>query len=619
MSAALDRSCVLSPDHEGGSSPIGSAADNHTGSNLNMDLIKTWLRKCLEKHHYCRMEAAPQALPLLPTRVVDVEAPGQPCLVETTGIRADYLTLSYCWGEGSKLLCKKGSGSYEQFKKELPLDNSMPKTFKDALQVTRMLGYRYLWIDAICIIQDDPEDLRNEMAVMGDIYRQSAVTIFAANGPNTDSGLFSKRDARTSKACNVLITLKRDSKLLHGDISIKMGKDTSYDFLNSRGWVLQEEVLSGRLIAFGPSMVDWRCMEIHTCEGGTTLNISNSIDISHNDKEMLFEMPNDLMRSIVRRPDLFDKSLPSSDGFRHTHFDTWYEMVRAYSRRELSVHSDKLLAIAGLARLMQKNYDLTYAAGLWKEDLQVGLCWWVNTGTHSSEVGSTDEESLEYLAPTWSWASVPGRSISFTAARRECLPERGIQVLGLEVSHLPGALAAFGCITFAKLTVRTRMRRAMLIPHSANLGFNVPGGTISDDFHWGVYAFDPLAKSFVGHVYLDSMRIYEDVSRQHQDPQMGETCSLAVEGTAGQASRTHQSFSSGFGVWCVPCLVETWDEVHREMSALILTESNTARHEYRRIGFMKVKNLDIFPDDNFYNTFVVDENLRQDFEIIHIV
>ena len=119
MSAALDRSCVLSPDHEGGSSPIGSAADNHTGSNLNMDLIKTWLRKCLEKHHYCRMEAAPQALPLLPTRVVDVEAPGQPCLVETTGIRADYLTLSYCWGEGSKLLCKKGSGSYEQFKKEL--------------------------------------------------------------------------------------------------------------------------------------------------------------------------------------------------------------------------------------------------------------------------------------------------------------------------------------------------------------------------------------------------------------------------------------------------------------------------------------------------------------------
>ena len=202
----------------------------------------------------------------------------------------------------------------------------MPKTFKDALQVTRMLGYRYLWIDAICIIQDDPEDLRNEMAVMGDIYRQSAVTIFAANGPNTDSGLFSKRDARTSKACNVLITLKRDSKLLHGDISIKMGKDTSYDFLNSRGWVLQEEVLSGRLIAFGPSMVDWRCMEIHTCEGGTTLNISNSIDISHNDKEMLFEMPNDLMRSIVRRPDLFDKSLPSSDGFRHTHFDTWYEM-----------------------------------------------------------------------------------------------------------------------------------------------------------------------------------------------------------------------------------------------------------------------------------------------------
>jgi hypothetical protein len=154
-------------------------------------------------------EVSSQTPPLLPIRVIDVDTHGQARIIEMAGIRANYRTLSYCWGQGKKLLCKKRSGSYEQFKQELPVDDSMPKTFRDALKVTRVLGYRFLWIDALCIVQDDPDDVRNEMAMMGDIYQQSALTIFAANGPDTDSGLFSKRDARAIKTCNNRVTLER--------------------------------------------------------------------------------------------------------------------------------------------------------------------------------------------------------------------------------------------------------------------------------------------------------------------------------------------------------------------------------------------------------------------------
>jgi hypothetical protein len=150
----LERSYVLSPQHEDRNSPIGSAVDNDTGSNFNVDLMKIWLHNCLKTHHSCDSREPSRALTLLPTRVIDVDTNSQARITETTGMRANYLTLSYCWGQGKKLLCRKDS--YERFKQNLPVDDSMPKTFKDALQITKALGYRYLWIDALCIIQDDP-------------------------------------------------------------------------------------------------------------------------------------------------------------------------------------------------------------------------------------------------------------------------------------------------------------------------------------------------------------------------------------------------------------------------------------------------------------------------------
>jgi hypothetical protein len=243
-------------------------------------------------------------------------------------------------------------------------------------------------------------------------------------------------------------------------------------------------------------------------------------DPDGNDREysrMMGKGPIDIVRLILRCPDLFDKASSSSGMTSDCHFDIWYGMVGRYNRRTLSVYSDKLLAVAGLASLMQKNYNLTYAAGLWKEDLQAGLCWLASSFL-KDDGASNDGEFLDYLAPTSSWASVRSKNLVYrgTWCRQDHLPEEGIQLLGLEVSHRPGALAAFGCITFARLTVCARLQM-VLVPRSANPAFLVIG---AKDLR-NVSAVDLFTDSYVGSVYLDllSMRMCpNDIDIAKQSP-----------------------------------------------------------------------------------------------------
>ncbi|KAH7378382.1 heterokaryon incompatibility protein-domain-containing protein [Phaeosphaeria sp. MPI-PUGE-AT-0046c] len=169
--------------------------DAHTGSETNMRLARYWLEDCLLTHEHCALAHDPTWPPVLPSRVVDVSDLLKPRLLATHGIQDKYLTLSYCWGQGKRLLTT--SMSYDRFQQELPLDDRLPSTFRDAFKVTKALGYNYIWIDALCILQDDPGDVRREMSRMGDIYRRSAITIFGSNGDSTDSGLFTSRDRVT--------------------------------------------------------------------------------------------------------------------------------------------------------------------------------------------------------------------------------------------------------------------------------------------------------------------------------------------------------------------------------------------------------------------------------------
>jgi hypothetical protein len=151
------------------------------------ELIKTWLDDCRKSHADCRSNADVA----LPTRIVDVgDNRTQPRLVVAAGKQGQYLTLSYCWGSTSKgITLKANLNDRLNF---LSLD-SLCQTHRDAIEIAQRLGFRYLWIDALCIIQDDPLDWNRESAKMFSIYRDSVLTIAASHASDGEQGIYSSR------------------------------------------------------------------------------------------------------------------------------------------------------------------------------------------------------------------------------------------------------------------------------------------------------------------------------------------------------------------------------------------------------------------------------------------
>lgn len=144
---------------------------------------------------------------------------------------------------------------------------------------------------------------------------------------------------------------------------------------------------------------------------------------------------------------------------RWPHFKNWYDVVEQYSERALTVSTDKLLAIAGLAGLLHKQFGCEYGAGLWREDLFRGLCWYVHApyGWDISKfAASSHDAEQDYFAPSWTWASVVDTPIKFALHidhRGEYTLEEVMQVLNWEFVYSAGASSPFEHITSGVLTV----------------------------------------------------------------------------------------------------------------------------------------------------------------------
>jgi hypothetical protein len=223
---------VPGPDHI--TNPSANLTDDCTGSHVNLELAKVWIQDCSTGHDLCDTGFS-QTPPVLPSRVICVKNLQTPYLFETQGMYSEYLALSYCWGHGKRLLTTKQT--YPVFQTGLPTDGQMPLTFQDAFKVSRALGYQYIWIDALCIIQDDEQDVQKEMAKMGDIYQNSTVTIFAANGNTTDSGLFVARNGPANKPTTVSMTIDDNDCLRTQDFTFLRPEYHAINPLSTRGWV----------------------------------------------------------------------------------------------------------------------------------------------------------------------------------------------------------------------------------------------------------------------------------------------------------------------------------------------------------------------------------------------
>jgi hypothetical protein len=241
---------------------------SEAGSPTHFKVLREWLRLCDDKH-----QCHPESNNFLPTRVLDVGTgkDSSPiclsCVNPNDSISGPYIALSHRWGNPKQhqQFCTTQS-NLDVLKQGIKFD-ALPRTFQDAITVTRQLGIRFLWIDSLCIIQDDPEDWERESKRMEDVFSSAYCTIAATCSTGSGDGFLKRRGDRRH------VTMRSDKgfKFFICEAIDDFGLHVEASELNQRGWVLQERALSSRTIHFTEKQSYWECGEGIRCETHTKM------------------------------------------------------------------------------------------------------------------------------------------------------------------------------------------------------------------------------------------------------------------------------------------------------------------------------------------------------------
>ncbi|RYP20526.1 hypothetical protein DL767_009429 [Monosporascus sp. MG133] len=437
------------------------------GSKETLDCAKMWLESCRELHHPCRLEETPH----LPTLVLDVSQPN-PRLLRSRGLAAPYAALSHRWGSSQPLCTLKSN--IANHARGVAIE-TVPRTFQDAIRVTRHLGIRYLWIDSLCIVQDDGDDWAREAARMADYYTGAEVVIAASSSTGCTEGFLGPRPAPSvrgtlqiprNKGSRELLQLHfRDS--LVGDMP-GMVNQLGYreDMLSTRSWCYQERLLARRYLSFDRDQLSWECNAACHCESS---DISPDLEIvdakddagSGGDGDHEYNLSLRLLRS-SSKAELYE---------------FWMlRVMRHYGKRNLTRYTDRPVAVQGVADVLGEHLGDECVYGVWKGDAPWGLTWRTYTGPCVP---------LD-VAPTWSWASVYGPVIY----RFRDEVAWSVELVGFNRPYgTPGANRASrlpsielrGQLLTARLEVADDDTKVLLTLQEGNLDFRLTSMSVSLD------------------------------------------------------------------------------------------------------------------------------------------
>jgi hypothetical protein len=340
---------------------------HQVNSSMAFEQAEKWLKEC-SSHKSCGIVGPTQ----LPSRVIEVSPendPKTPRLLESTSIVDYYVALSYCWGPNQTGLTIESNIKARQ---ECLNMDTLSRTIQDAVLVTRKIDVKYLWVDAICIIQDSQEDKNVELAKMCKIYQDALVTIVAANATNAHQGFL--EDRISPESSTKIPFWGPDGTLGTVFVRLEGWYDDGNEPINERAWTLQERLLSPRLLIYASHTLQYQCDQ-------DTINLGDSINL-----------PSGL--AAWRIPPASARLNVQAAG------RTWAHIISMYSARRLSYLEDKLTALAGLAEAFQQQNSVEYLAGLWSGDMLPRLLLWQASRTDDYTPCSI------YTAPSWSWASL---------------------------------------------------------------------------------------------------------------------------------------------------------------------------------------------------------------------
>lgn len=333
----------------------------------------------------------------LPTRLIDVGTSSSSTvrLVITEdelpqNSQPNYLILSYCWGKGNEP-AKTTRANVEQRKHAIDT-TILPRTIQDAIQLTRLMGMRYLWVDALCIVQAHQgdyylDDWYREAPKMGSYYSNSHCSISALSAADSSDGLFSERPGQKNPLKRCLVGVQGTS-YIRAKIP-RFEHDDSFTAntlanqpLMQRAWYFQERLLAPRILHWATSALAWQCESVPK---------ASEFDPGGSDNRILWRKGAKLWGV-------------SGDDTPNLTRDSWTRLVERFSLMQLSFDSDRLAAIHGIATSLTTLRQSRYFTGIFESGVPNGLLW------KASNYFETRRKLQEF--PSWSWASCNG-GVSF--------------------------------------------------------------------------------------------------------------------------------------------------------------------------------------------------------------
>jgi hypothetical protein len=385
--------------------------------------------------HACQTLAVDDAY--MPTRILDIGMVDDGTvdkssrtgvrLVKSDGItgKRDYACLSYRWGStGENSITTRAT--YEQHRTGIAFKD-LTLAFQDMVHIARRLGVRYLWIDSLCIVQDDEEDWRAESKTMATVYSKALFTLARHVDSTTSLRSLPKPQIHTVSDPSVSPPVFARKRAKH----LWDAFDSEPSPLLKRGWVYQERLLSPRIIHFTDFEIVWECCQRLRCQCSPKyipIYADEIPKIKH-----VEALGTEDRTAIVDEAEIRER---------------WRGIIQEYSRLDLTRLSDRLPAIQGCAEQIRPYLRDSYSFGLWTKGSGLDLAW-------STFPSGADERRPHELfhVPTWSWASVGGQ------VRYH---DRGDQYVKVVFEHAqddpcPGQTSAYWLITGQMMPARLKI------------------------------------------------------------------------------------------------------------------------------------------------------------------
>lgn len=298
-----------------------------------------------------------------------------------------FAILSYCWGRNQSFTLARDRSVEMRDGFET---QRVPATVRDAVRTTKELGLGYLWVDALCIYQDSEDDKAAEISRMATYYKSATVTICASAAASCDQGFLHRREELPYAVGPIRLALKFEDGRPCGHIYLADDSLQPTEATATRGWTMQESLLSRRLLIYAQRQVYWNCIAASSGCRGLYDEMTGMQNTS---------------RTVVRdvHPIAVTQRLPIGN--------MWEKLLISYTARHISVAEDKLVAISALVEHLmavsrERGETFAYMAGILvgTEDNRSclnHLLWY----THDPAISLRPRL---YRAPSWTWAAVDG-------------------------------------------------------------------------------------------------------------------------------------------------------------------------------------------------------------------